>query len=398
MPVSLPVKTPWKPSTKNKYHGDDIPNKDVSEKDAEAKVAKESPFPYNVKVPGYENVSHSAGSLIKPPVRNDHVTHCSPAIIDNERFPNVTDEDARRALLELAQSNCCWGTKAAKKMEVKDVVGTSAYHYIMESFTEGRRASYAYKPFKGGTIDSAHCGIVPLPWDIRCNPKAVFRNETRGIQVPHTEIVTKCHLCNDRGFNRCTKCRGRGTLRCGSCDGSKITIVEDESGNKKEVKCSSCTGKGQKNCSKCSGIGCTVCTACKGYGSITQYIELTVIYSHRTGDHIVERTDLPDHLIRNVKGGVLFEQTSELVRPIDNFFESEINSASNRLVQSHNTSWPAERILKQKHQLRSVPVHECHFDYKGKPGRFWVYGNQKDVYTSDYPHTCCCCRCCCTIL
>ena len=64
-------------------------------------------------------------------------------------------------------------------------------------------------------------------------------------------------------------------------------------------------------------------------------------------DHIVERTALPSELIRDVQGQLAFEEEHPRVWPINHFPDQQINSASNSLVQKHNTAFPTERILKQ---------------------------------------------------
>lgn len=64
-------------------------------------------------------------------------------------------------------------------------------------------------------------------------------------------------------------------------------------------------------------------------------------------DHIVERTALPNELIRDVQGQLAFEEENPRVWPINHFPDQQINSASNSLVQKHNTAFPTERILRQ---------------------------------------------------
>ena len=64
-------------------------------------------------------------------------------------------------------------------------------------------------------------------------------------------------------------------------------------------------------------------------------------------DYIVERTALPSELIRDVQGQLAFEEEHPRVWPINHFPDQQINSASNSLVQKHNTAFPTERILKQ---------------------------------------------------
>ena len=69
--------------------------------------------------------------------------------------------------------------------------------------------------------------------------------------------------------------------------------------------------------------------------------------------------------------------------------EQEINSASRQLVDSHAISFPTERILRQRHWIRTVPVSEARCDYKAKGFTFWVYGEENNVHAPDYPQQVC---------
>ena len=44
------------------------------------------------------------------------------------RATAITEEQARDALLAFVAEHCCYGKKAAKDMEIKDVTPSSAYH------------------------------------------------------------------------------------------------------------------------------------------------------------------------------------------------------------------------------------------------------------------------------
>jgi len=44
------------------------------------------------------------------------------------RATAITEEQARDALLAFVAENCCFGKKAAKDMEIKDINPSSAYH------------------------------------------------------------------------------------------------------------------------------------------------------------------------------------------------------------------------------------------------------------------------------
>ena len=148
------------------------------------------------------------------------------------------------------------------------------------------------------------------------------------------------------------------------------------------------------------------------------------------GDHVVERTALPDHLIRNVSGKIVFqaEYTQVIVitllhtlptyhvqvAPLTSFSEQEINAASQRLVQQHANQFVGKRILRQvvclnvcrrhfyccfaavvsqHHFVKMVPVSQVDYTYNDKQYTFWVYGDENRVYEEDYPLKCCCVIC-----
>ena len=85
--------------------------------------------------------------------------------------------------------------------------------------------------------------------------------------------------------------------------------------------------------------------------------------ANNVSDHIIERTALPDHLIKGVSGKTVFHVEHQLVggyqcqcivhhlalqvTPLVTFFEDEVNTASQRLVQQHVTQFTSQRILRQ---------------------------------------------------
>uniref|UniRef100_A0A2C9JZJ8 Uncharacterized protein n=1 Tax=Biomphalaria glabrata TaxID=6526 RepID=A0A2C9JZJ8_BIOGL len=143
-------------------------------------------------------------------------------------------------------------------------------------------------------------------------------------------------------------------------------------------------------CFVCNGSGRIECYKCKGRASLRWYIELKITWKNHLEDHIVERTALPDELIRTVSGEVAFEETYPRVWPINHFPESEINAASNTLVSKHKSAFPTERILMQRHRVRIVPVTQVAYSYKDMNSCFFVYGFEHRVHAPDYPAKCCC--------
>ncbi len=60
-------------------------------------------------------------------------------------------------------------------------------------------------------------------------------------------------------------------------------------------------------CWTCNGFGRIECSVCRAKCQLKWYIKLTVTWKTHKADHIVERTALPDHLIRAAEGKVAFQ-------------------------------------------------------------------------------------------
>ena len=67
-------------------------------------------------------------------------------------------------------------------------------------------------------------------------------------------------------------------------------------------------------CWTCDGCGRIECSVCEAKCKLKWYIKLTVTWKTHKTDHIVERTALPDHLIRAAEGKVAFQDQQHRVR------------------------------------------------------------------------------------
>ena len=84
------------------------------------------------------------------------------------------------------------------------------------------------------------------------------------------------------------------------------------------------------------------------------------------------------------------------LKVVDTTFKDEtIKMASAQLVSSHASKFPDEKILKQRHQVRVVPVTKVNYEWKGRSRSFYVYGYENKVYlpNNNYPQSYCwgCC-------
>ncbi|KAJ8301231.1 hypothetical protein KUTeg_020218 [Tegillarca granosa] len=318
-------------------------------------------------IEGYGGVGFNAGML--PPPSYDEATKNMGPPPERQNISNVpviTEQDAREALLAYVAEHCCYGKRAARDLQYLDLKSTSAFHYTLETFCEGRSTSWAYEPFTGQPIDTPMNGPAPGPWDIQAQPAKMFQNSKTEVEVPHTASVK---------------------IRCSSCQGSgHQTHYRD--GHHHHDRCTWCHGNGRRMCYSCHGCGMVTCQNCKGHRQLKCYIKLTIIWTNHVADHIVERTSLPDHLIRNVSGQVAFEETFPRVWPINHFHEVEINEASKRIVTQQQ--FPAERQLMQRHRVRIIPVTQCIYKWSDQQSDYFVYGFEHKVYAPDYPQKCCC--------
>ncbi|CAG5122731.1 unnamed protein product, partial [Candidula unifasciata] len=305
----------------------------------------------------------------------------------------ISEQDARDAIIQHASEHCCYGKAPAADMQFTDLVSSSAFHYTLETFAEGRTTKRASQPYRGEGL--VVTGPAPAPWDIQVQPPQMFKTSSVDIEIPNTASVEPCDNCGARGFKTCFQCLGTGKIKCSVCHGTGREHHHGHGdhhhghGEHHHRHCSSCQ-HGFKICFSCSGSGQHVCHKCQSRGNLRVFIMLTITWTNHVEDHIVERTALPSALIRNVRGQTAFEETSTRVWPINHFPEQEINSASSSLVSKHASQFTCERILMQRHNLRIVPVTQVFYSYKNHNSTFFVYGDEHKVHAPDYPAKCCC--------
>lgn len=133
------------------------------------------------------------------------------------------------------------------------------------------------------------------------------------------------------------------------------------------------------------------CATCEGSTQIRCYIQLSITWRVVTAEHIVENLKMPEDLIRDVSGQVAFEEENQQVFPVDAFNDEIIKMASSQLVTNHAVNYLDHRILRQRHQVRIVPVTKVIYDWKGKGRGFYVYGYENKVHIppGSYPQSCC---------
>ena len=106
---------------------------------------------------------------------------------------------------------------------------------------------------------------------------------------------------------------------------------------------------------------------------------------------------MDDQIIKTVQGEIIKQDEGVQILEINDCTRQDINENSKRLIQKmkqklSNNSF--ERQIFQKHCLTLVTCTECKANYGAKQFKFWVLGQNKQIYAPDYPGT----GCCCTIL
>uniref|UniRef100_A0A8C5PZ87 Protein SSUH2 homolog n=2 Tax=Leptobrachium leishanense TaxID=445787 RepID=A0A8C5PZ87_9ANUR len=342
--------------------------------------------PFMGNVPGYEGIAtgDNGGKFLPPPP--DMLPGPAPVPAPGEttwQIPSISNEDAKEALLEYANGECCYGNSPVEEMQIQSLKPFNTYRYRLETFTESRACDWTTTPFTGQNVDSANNGPAPLPWHVPVNNPALFKDEQLKMPVPHTSSIKPCPLCNGVGKTVCQKCHGsRG--ECKRCNG--------KGQNSSNETCDQCGGDGKENCKTCNNSNIQKCPTCNGKGQVVSFIELTVTWKNNLSEFIPDpRSEFPISKFEKVNGEKVFCDENMMVPPLVSFPEPSINHASQNCVQEHRTKYFATcRVLKQKQSIEWLPLTKVDYTWKGKPYNYFVYGKEKKVHTDKYAQTCCC--------
>lgn len=164
-------------------------------------------------------------------------------------------------------------------------------------------------------------------------------------------------------------------------------------------------GHGHQDCSKCHTKGKVNCSICDGHGQIRCYIQLSITWKVKTGEHVVSSGEsLPDDLIRDVSGQVAYEEEAHKIQPLNmemsncptddknnqTNIKQCLGNASELLVKDHSNSNSDQKIVCQRHQIRIVPLTKVTYTWKGKSFHYFVYGYENKVFlSSKYPQNIC---------
>mmetsp|Transcript_11954 Transcript_11954/g.18040 ORF Transcript_11954/g.18040 Transcript_11954/m.18040 type:complete len:432 (+) Transcript_11954:1861-3156(+) len=358
-------------------------------------------------ISGYEDVTSESNVLMAPTQKNTSQPQVDRSA--NTQTDDFTIDDALAAMEAHASDSCCLRGGITRELTVTRMDTMSAVVIVFESSTEGRSTTTAAVPHRQGShVDGPQNGQPPQPWDIEAHPSRLFANERREIEVPHTSTVTDCDRCFRRGTISCKQCGGQGSNNCHRCHGSgAVTVTHHDHGhhghhshhhhhhhshghhhNHRET-CHSCHGSGRRTCSRCNGKGFVTCPTCDGTGYLRCFIRLDIQWKKYEGKRVLSQSALPDNLIMNAGGATMFHEEDFVIRPISHLPQQEVNDAANKLIAEQQIP-NVERLLRQRIEIRRIPVYEVHYTYKGSdPRRFWVYGTERQVYEDGYPSWCC---------
>ncbi|MBK8259078.1 MAG: PEGA domain-containing protein [Polyangiaceae bacterium] len=318
----------------------------------------------------------------------------------------LTVEEARVVLEEHVRKTAWLRRDLSKTLPIDSFERSGSFHLSLRSFTEKRETSPAYTPHWGGEVDGPENGRPPAMWDIPVQIPGRYINQDHSEPVPHTAEVRTCFECGGRGKVTCHGCSGSGRVRCSNCSGdgrvnrtrTKTRTnaqgqVETETEHYTET-CSRCGGDGKVTCSDCGGDGVVTCGPCNGAGRLKHYQRLTVTWNTWPGNEVIEKTDLPDELIQDAEGIVVWSE--EEVRLEQKMaggggayrgtgrLNVEVNEAANRLIASH-VFGREFKLHCQALIVRAVPVYEARYRWGKEQRRFWVFGTDRLVYAPKYP-------------
>ncbi|XP_021115659.1 protein SSUH2 homolog isoform X2 [Heterocephalus glaber] len=263
------------------------------------------------------------------------------------RVPVVTEELAREALLSFVNSKCCYGSAAAGALVIQELRQQTLFRYRLETFSESRLSEWTFQPFTNHLVDGPHRGTSPKLWDIKVQVPAMFQEDTRKSQVPHSSLVKDCHKCCGHGRYKCSGCHGAGTVRCPACSGAKRKARPPR-------RCPRCSGSGRCRCSMCSGRGSKTCSTCKGERKLVHFVQLVTMWRNSLFEFVSEpHLDCPRELLAKAKGENLFRDENSVVYPIVDFPLRDISLASRRGISQHSAALASRgRILQQTRKLR----------------------------------------------
>jgi len=268
-----------------------------------------------------------------------------------EKTEFLSTDEAKAAVKNWAEQQCCYGTESLDSMEVENLCSCISYRYCLQSFCEARTKGRGESPYSGGSFTLLGEGDIPELWDMEqiYSEENKWRESSQTMEVPYTSEIKTC-----------PKCSGSGTVTRGSGD------------DKREE----------------------TCDRCKGSGKIRTYQTMTSKWGTNTRTSILNFTELPDNYVKECADGkvVVEEEKDEGVDPINEGPDDLVQASQVSLV--HVTEIVEDdriRMHCQKHSLLQIHIHEFigRLPDSEEERRFWVYGLGNRVFFPFYPETNC---------
>jgi len=257
-------------------------------------------------------------------------------------LPQLSEEEAREALIHHVMSRRCYGRTAAENLSITEVKCSGVFVYELWTMTESRKTEWVTVPFKGCRfVGDNRNNLVPEIWEIDVRPPRAFKSGSKDVEVPHTAYVTICDRAGcKKGQVECGRCHGKKKVMCRWCDGlgrmgwagrrsrkrmnpegGEMTVSHSRLRRSLTAcqvgqMCMKCRGLGRKNCNRCKGNGTVSCDNCNGKGQLKHYMKLTVTWKVHKSDWVDEHMDVPATNIKEAAGEYMWEETGPRVDPI----------------------------------------------------------------------------------
>lgn len=279
------------------------------------------------------------------------------------------------------------------KIFIDRIVPAYSYTVRLRSQYEERGVAPVSVPYHGQPLDDR--GTPPDPWDIPVPPPNDFEERTETLAVPYTDRVSLCPKCAGVGHIACSRCNASGQVTCPHCggrgfqDSMQPRPAQDAAGKPTtqmvsvRSDCPHCF-HGQVTCSSCSGNGRVTCASCEGTGNVRTFDQLTVRFRDATHVELLDPTDLPDDLLRKLKGDTIFTKRATRIDASPGM-PAQVESASRTLLEkSHTYDERDTHLLFQELAVERIAVHEVAYKYAGVERRLWIYADGQ-VHAPDAP-------------
>ncbi|RMZ96225.1 Suppressor of Stomatin mutant Uncoordination, partial [Brachionus plicatilis] len=352
--------------------------------------------------------------------------------LNNDEILNeILDEDEIKESLEVfVNKHCFYRQKPLRKYSLNDLESLNCYRYVIQTFTETRKTSYASEPYNPYYTDQPF-STCDNPWSVRVKPSRLFYDETVRLEIPGTSHIENCEVCQGEGSRTCGKCRGSAKKTCNICKGSgysdfgvdcpsyeslkhnyndqynngfesyrtqyQIQSLRNQYYNYRSVYsansnnlsypmdhiyCIQCNGKGFVTCRECED-GEILCRPCNSSGKVRWYVELEVLFENYEDELIENPSQISEDLIFNCASKQIYFEQKEKLKPIkDNDF-FKLYKSSKTLINTHLSKFSFSRILAQRQIVYLIPVTSGCLQNRGQ--RFLIYGMERKVHFPNYP-------------